>query len=298
MNHRNTVFGLALVGSIALGAAAHAATLRFVYKGTVIYTDHSLSGVEVGTVFTGTFSYDTATVADYDFGSSANYTNLAPHQFTATVAGHQISSNGVSTYVVDNFGGNVEDGVTISGGYPMSVDGGVFENGSLGLTVYSGPGQTGVLTSTAQPLNLDVKAFNAGNTLNYGWVQRDGGQTGGIIGFTIDNIARVCPVSHEVVSTQGGTFNATVTVTNQGAQPVSGWSVQWTYKSATILAKIKNATIAQSGFKNFTAFPLPGSKAIAPNGSVTFSFMGTKISGLPVLSGMTLKMGGQSCTLP
>lgn len=297
MNHRNCIAGLIVAGSTLCGLA-QAATVQFVYKGTVTYTDQSLSGVAVGTVFTGTFSYDTATTADYDFGGSANYTNLAPHQFTATVAGHQISSNGVSTYVVNNFGGNVEDGVTVSGGYPLSVDGGVFDNGSLGIVLYSGPGKTGVLSSTAQPLKLDVKAFDAGPSLNYGWIQKDGGDTGRLIAFTIDSIAHACPLSLDVVASRPGSFDAVVTIANPGNTPVSGWSVQWSYKPSTILLQVRNAQLTQPALRNFKAGPVPGSKAIPPNGSVSFGFTGTKISGVPVPSGLTLTVGGQSCTIP
>lgn len=184
--------GAAIVHSIALGVA-QASPSEFSFAATVTYTDGSLSGVSVGRQFSGSFIYDPVKPPSYANSTMAYYQFGAPSKIVANVAGHQLASTSLDVSVVNNFGGNVEDGIHISGGYPLSVDGRPLPNGSFGFVLYSKPGNTGVLTSTDLPLSYDVGAFDAHSSLNYGWLQRDGGQTGRILQFSISSIAASVP---------------------------------------------------------------------------------------------------------
>ncbi|MFH1658354.1 MAG: PEP-CTERM sorting domain-containing protein [Pseudomonadota bacterium] len=184
--------GAAIVLSVASGVA-QASPSKFSFAATVTYTDGSLSGVSVGRQFSGSFIYDPMTTPSYANSTMAYYQFGAPSKIVANVAGHQVASTSLGIRVVNNFGGNVEDGIDISGGYPLSVDGTPLPNGSFGFVLHSKPGNTGVLTSTDLPLIYDVGAFDAHSSLNYGWLQRDGGQTGTILQFSVSSIAASVP---------------------------------------------------------------------------------------------------------
>jgi hypothetical protein len=107
----------------------------------------------------------------------------------------------------------------------------------------------------------------------------------------------VCPVSYTVTTTKALTFNATVKVSNPGSSAETGWTVNGSFGSATLLYSVKNAKLTQkSGYKSFTAAPVTANATLAAGGSTTFTFSGTKGSALPVLTGLTLTAGGKTCT--
>lgn len=170
---------------------ANAAVSNFQFTGTVTYGgDLAATGNQI----TGAFSYDTDALSSYTIGGHSSYSLPAPFGLSASVNGHSLVANNLHVDVWDNFGGNVEDMVDIYGGYPASVDGNLYPNGSFGFRLASKPGATNVLTGTALPSFFDVAAFNAGPTLNYGWLQRDGAPGGTLLQFSVDSIVLAAPV--------------------------------------------------------------------------------------------------------
>jgi hypothetical protein len=178
--------------AVAFSMNAQASLMQLNFAGTVNYTDGSLSGISAGTVFTGSFSYDPTTPEAYSYPGAAYYDLGTTSSITANIGGHLVSANRLGVRITDNFGGNVEDGVNISGGYPLSVGDEVYSSGSFGFTLQSKPGNKGVLTSTALPTSYDVSAFDL-VSFNYGWLQRDGGQHGTILGFSVNSITNAVP---------------------------------------------------------------------------------------------------------
>lgn len=171
---------------LASGVAS-AAIVNFQFTGTVTYGSTLAA---IGSQIGGAFSYDTSTLPSSSTGSYASYGFSAPFGFSASVAGHTVVTNNLSVTIWNNFGGNVEDMVNISGG-PVLVDGSSYPNGSFGFQLASKPGNTGVLTSTALPSFFDVAAFDAGSTLNYGWLQSDGAPGGQLLQFSVDSVTPV-----------------------------------------------------------------------------------------------------------
>lgn len=174
---------VSVVISLVSGAAS-AANVTFKFTGTVTYGGTLAA---TGSRITGVYSYDTNTLPAFSYAGFANYVIPAPSVIVAEVEGHAIVANNLNVSVWDSYGGNVEDMVDVAGG-PVLVDNQAYPNGSFGFRLASMPGNTGVLTSTALPSLLDVQAFNAGPTLNYGWLQSDGGQTGQLLQFSVDSI--------------------------------------------------------------------------------------------------------------
>jgi hypothetical protein len=160
-------------------------SVDFRFNGTITY-----GGIlaNVGSQITGTFSYDASAVPWYSSTGLAIYSFPSDPGFSAYVAGHTVTANHLGVHVWNYQGGNVEDMVDISGGYPVSVDGGLYPNGSFGFRLASKPGNTSVLTGTALPSFFDVTKFDAGPTLNYGWLQKDGAPGGTLLQFSIDSI--------------------------------------------------------------------------------------------------------------
>jgi hypothetical protein len=178
-----------------IGAAMAALSLasqayQFSFTGQITYTDGSLSNTTVGQTFTGTFSGTNPQdqYAAYGLQGMAYYT-FSSGQMQASISGHQIIGNSPRISLTDNFGGNVEDGFSASGGYSLTIDTHVHANGSFGLVLNSAPGHTDVLRGTSLPTQIDVAQFDAQPSLNYGYVQRDGGQTGRVIGFSVLSVS-------------------------------------------------------------------------------------------------------------
>ena len=168
---------------------ASAAVVDFQFAGTVTYGG---SLAAIGSQITGTFSYDTDTLPSSTAAGYASYAFTAPFGFSASVDGHTVVTNNMNVSIWDNFGGNAEDMVFISG-YPATVDGTYYPNGTFGFRLASAPGNTNILTSTALPTSFNVAAFNAGPTLNYGWLQSDGAPGGTLLQFSIDSVVVPLP---------------------------------------------------------------------------------------------------------
>lgn len=183
---RRYYLAVSAVFLLASGVAS-AAVVNFQFSGTVTYGGTLAA---TGSQIVGMFSYETDTLPSTSFDGYASYGLPAPFTLSASVAGHTVVTNNLRVSIWDNFGGNVEDMVDISGG-PVAVDGSSYPNGSFGFRLASKPGNTGVLTGTSLPFSLDVTAFDAGSTLNYGWLQSDGGPSGQLLQFSVGSVTAV-----------------------------------------------------------------------------------------------------------
>jgi hypothetical protein len=101
-----------------------------------------------------------------------------------------------------------------------------------------------------------------------------------------------CGVSYTISSQWQGGFGANVAITNLG-DPVSGWTLKWTFASGQAVTQAWNATVTQSGTA-VTATNVSYNGSIGTGGSVAFGFNGSWTSSNPVPSGFTLN--GTACT--
>lgn len=170
----------------ALAPIASAERCGFKFTGTV---DFGLPMAPKGAAVSGHFWYRTHTEPTGTSGDpkgsgygTANY--RIAHAMSLRVNGHVFSSPETFVYVVNNFGGNVEDAVTVHGA-PLSADGQSYPEGSLGFNLASGPGKTHVLSSTRLPHSFDVSRYKG---MNYGWVQIDGSGNGSLVSFVVDQV--------------------------------------------------------------------------------------------------------------
>jgi hypothetical protein len=182
-----TLIAGAILAALSLTAQAY----EFDFTAKVTYSDGSLSGVVNGTEFGGHFvgndpfdvypTFPSAKQIEYRFVSGG---------VTADIGGHSMSAENPSIRIYDNTGGNVEDGVSMSSGYTMTVDGTKYDSGAFGFNLTTTPGTTNVVNGLNLPDVIDVSAFNGHSSLTYGYMQRDGGQKGTIIGFQVLSVIR------------------------------------------------------------------------------------------------------------
>ncbi|MFC6017941.1 PQQ-dependent sugar dehydrogenase [Plantactinospora solaniradicis] len=102
-----------------------------------------------------------------------------------------------------------------------------------------------------------------------------------------------CRVSYRVDQQWGTGFNATVTVTNTGTQPVSGWTVGWTFPAAQRAGTFWNASGTQQGAV-VTARNATWNGNIPPGATVQFSFLASNTGPNPAPTAFTLN--GNACT--
>jgi hypothetical protein len=178
-------FVLALAGMSLISGVATADIITFKFTGTVTYGGALAS---VGDKITGLVSYETNTLPLNDLTGYAYYKFPAPFVISASVGDHQIIANNPSVTVTDNFGGNIEDSVTVSGGSVAVDNTTLYSNGSFGFQIASNAGNTQALTNTNLPVFFDLTAFDAGPTQNYGQLQMDGSSDGQLLQFSIDSI--------------------------------------------------------------------------------------------------------------
>ncbi|AVT34851.1 hypothetical protein C6361_27560 [Plantactinospora sp. BC1] len=101
-----------------------------------------------------------------------------------------------------------------------------------------------------------------------------------------------CRVDYQVTNEWQGGFGASVSLTNLG-DPVTGWSLTWTYGAGQQVVQAWNATVSQSG-SQVTAGNVSYNGALGTNASVTFGFNGSWTSGNPVPT--SFAMNGTTCT--
>ena len=182
---KNLVFGCSL---FVLAFAAHAYEFDFV--GRVTYTDGSLSSVAEGTLLQGHFQAEGPS-SDYEgFG----WTDLASYSFASgqvsvSINGHVVSASSPSIRIYDDAGSNVEDGFSMSSGYPLVVDGVTYQSGAFGFNLTTQPGNSGAIHGLALPAQINVADFDGHSSLTYGYMQRDGAPGGVILQFEVLSVA-------------------------------------------------------------------------------------------------------------
>src|SRR5690242_10928853 len=90
--------------------------------------------------------------------------------------------------------------------------------------------------------------------------------------FPAHAAATGCRVSYAVGSQWTGGFTATVAVTNLG-DPLTGWTLRWTFGAAQTVTQAWNATVAQSG-SAVTATNASWNGSLATGGGTSFGFNG------------------------
>ena len=101
-----------------------------------------------------------------------------------------------------------------------------------------------------------------------------------------------CRVAYSVSSQWPGGFGANVTVTNLG-DPVSAWTLVWSYAAGQQVTQAWNATVTQSG-SQVTAKNAGYNGSLATNASTSFGFNGSWTGSNPVPASFALN--GTACT--
>jgi len=102
-----------------------------------------------------------------------------------------------------------------------------------------------------------------------------------------------CSVAYSVASQWSGGFTANVNITNLG-DPVTSWTLTWSYTAGQQITQAWNATTTQSGGQ-VTARNMSYNGSIATNASTSFGFNGSwNNSSNPTPAGFTLN--GTVCT--
>ncbi|MEO3816352.1 PQQ-dependent sugar dehydrogenase [Plantactinospora sp. B24E8] len=97
-----------------------------------------------------------------------------------------------------------------------------------------------------------------------------------------------CTVGYRVDQQWGTGFTATITITNTGTEPISGWTVNWTYLTGGQRAgTFWNASGSQQGAV-VTARNASWNPDIPPGGSVQFGLLGTHSGANPAPAGFLL----------
>jgi hypothetical protein len=101
-----------------------------------------------------------------------------------------------------------------------------------------------------------------------------------------------CSVNYAVSSQWQGGFGANVSITNLG-DPLSSWTLTWSYGAGQTVTQAWNTTLTQSG-SAVTAKNVSYNGSIATNGSVSFGFNGSWTGSNPVPTSFALN--GVTCT--
>ena len=101
-----------------------------------------------------------------------------------------------------------------------------------------------------------------------------------------------CRVDYRITNQWTGGFGADVTVTNLG-DPVTAWTLTWTFAAGQAVTQAWNATVSQSGTA-VTARNASYNGSVATNGSVAFGFNGSFTTANPVPAAFALN--GTACT--
>ncbi|WP_422768833.1 cellulose-binding domain-containing protein [Plantactinospora sp. WMMC1484] len=97
--------------------------------------------------------------------------------------------------------------------------------------------------------------------------------TVGAVSTTAASAAAGCRVSYQVGSQWPGGFTGNVNVTNLG-DPLSGWTLTWSFGAGQQVTQAWNATVSQSGAQ-VTARNVSWNGNLATNGSTSFGFNGS-----------------------
>ncbi|MGB2568983.1 cellulose binding domain-containing protein [Micromonospora citrea] len=112
------------------------------------------------------------------------------------------------------------------------------------------------------------------------------------VALPADAAAAGCSVDYTVSSQWQGGFGANVTITNLG-DPLTSWTLTWTYSAGQTVTQAWNTTLTQSGAA-VTARNVSYNGAIATNGTTSFGFNGSWTGSNPAPTSFALN--GVACT--
>jgi hypothetical protein len=113
-----------------------------------------------------------------------------------------------------------------------------------------------------------------------------------VVALPADAAVAGCAVNYAVSSQWQGGFNADVSITNLG-DPLSGWTLTWSFGAGQAVTQAWNTTLTQSG-SAVTAKNVGYNGAVATNGTVAFGFNGSWTGSNPVPASFALN--GVTCT--
>lgn len=164
--HMRTLIAAATMLALSVSAQAY----QIDFTGRVTNTDGSLSGVTQGTLVSGSFAGNDPTG---DFFGKDGFYSFGSGSILADIGGHKLQGSDPMVVVTDNFGGNVEDSLSVYTNQNVTVDGSYYGN-IFALTLNSKAGSTSALVGTGLPTQIDLAAFDAGLGFNYGALVRQG----------------------------------------------------------------------------------------------------------------------------
>jgi lysophospholipase L1-like esterase len=86
--------------------------------------------------------------------------------------------------------------------------------------------------------------------------------------------AAACTAAFTVTNAWAGGFQGSVTVTNSGTRPITGWSVTWVEPSGQAVSQVWNGTVSRSG-STVTVTNAGWNGALAPGATATAGFLST-----------------------
>ncbi|GEK20246.1 glycoside hydrolase family 6 protein [Cellulomonas xylanilytica] len=101
-----------------------------------------------------------------------------------------------------------------------------------------------------------------------------------------------CKVEYKITNQWGGGFGADVTITNLG-DPISSWTVGWTYGSGQKITQLWNGTATQSG-STVSVASLSYNGSLGTNGKANFGFNGSWSGSNAIPASFTVN--GTACT--
>jgi hypothetical protein len=165
--------------TVILGCvSAHAEIYKFTVKGTVNYTDGTISDVAVGMPFISQFTYDTDTKwwdkVKGDGYESADYQISRKYMFKLTVGPHVLKAVDAAVYVADGNVNQQVDVFDIGSALDARLDG-VLCSGScyFAITLVASPDHADALNSVQLPATLKREKFDRDH---YGFISINGGQ--------------------------------------------------------------------------------------------------------------------------
>jgi hypothetical protein len=114
----------------------------------------------------------------------------------------------------------------------------------------------------------------------------------GMVAMTAHAAAAGCRVTYEVGSQWSSGFGATVSLTNLG-DPLTGWTLTWSYGAGQQVTQAWNASITQNG-PLVTARNASWNGNLATNATTSFGFNGSWAGSNP--APMTFDLNGVTCT--
>ncbi|MFE6304406.1 cellulose binding domain-containing protein [Nocardiopsis sp. NPDC057823] len=102
--------------------------------------------------------------------------------------------------------------------------------------------------------------------------------------------AETCAARAVVTSSWGSGFTASITVTNTGDEPVSGWSATWTHPAGQATTAGWNAGFEHDG-DTVTARGAAWNSDLAPGASAEFGVQGTTTGGQAEFTGLSCAFG-------